>query len=85
MPESLGDVVKRYLDARGGASAIEVVEERAIVGGRRYWRARVVVEGLDVATCDRLRRYLARRLKAKARSMYIVSSKVNSCWIEVTR
>jgi len=90
MPESLRDIVRRYLEPHGGVLTVEVTEERAVVGAKRWWRARVVAEGIQsAAVCEGLGKHLARRLGAElARSPVFTppaGSKPSSCWIELSR
>jgi len=90
LPESLKDVIKRYLEPYGGASSIEVEEERVVIDGKKYWSARIIVEGLpNATTCERLGKYLAKKTRAELRFTPIFVSptgiKPSSCWIEIKR
>ena len=90
MPETLKDIIKKYLEPYGGARAIEVEEERVVINGKKYWKARVIVEGLqNAAVCERLGKYLAKRFKAKLGFTPIfvspTSIKPSSCWIELSK
>jgi len=89
VPRSIVDIVERYLAPYGGARSVEATEEATEVGGKRWWRAKVVVKGLQSAACEELGRYLARSLGAELRSTPVFvsprESEPSSCWIELSR